>query len=233
MAICLAISACNPGGEAGNAEVALVESGRALGICRLEPTSRHDDALLPAIEKVMDDAELSVSGLDQIVVTLGPGGFSATRIAVTTAACLAESHSISLLGVPTSLALAVGTGKREDLDQEEGLVVLAWKRQTAWVQRVVLGRDATTRGEAEVLTLDSIGERCKAEKELHVVIDPACAREINALSQRDRVWSPVFSAVAAARASELVDAVDPEELLPIYPREPEAVRKWRERATTS
>jgi hypothetical protein len=43
-----------------------------------------------------------------------------------------------------------------------------------------------------------------------------------------RVEAPVFDPVACEEAAEGIAPVDPAGLLPVYPREPEAVRKWRE-----
>jgi len=43
-----------------------------------------------------------------------------------------------------------------------------------------------------------------------------------------RLDEPVFDPVACLEASAAFEAVEPVELVPIYGREPEAVRKWRE-----
>lgn len=42
------------------------------------------------------------------------------------------------------------------------------------------------------------------------------------------IHPPVFDPAACFEVSLLLDPLDPVQLLPIYPREPEAVTKWRE-----
>jgi hypothetical protein len=43
-----------------------------------------------------------------------------------------------------------------------------------------------------------------------------------------RVDGPVFDPAACLQASAMMQAVAPARLFPIYGREPEAVRKWRQ-----
>ncbi len=62
--------------------------------------------LMPAIEKVLRDAELSVEGIDLWACTLGPGSFTGLRIGISTVKGLALATGRPVVGVSTLKALA-------------------------------------------------------------------------------------------------------------------------------
>lgn len=62
--------------------------------------------LMPAIEKVLRDAELSVEGVDLWACTLGPGSFTGLRIGIGTVKGLALATGRPVVGVSTLEALA-------------------------------------------------------------------------------------------------------------------------------
>ena len=64
-------------------------------------TYNHTAELMPAIEHVMDKANISPSELEAISVALGPGGFSALRVGIGTAKGLALPLNIPLVGLGT------------------------------------------------------------------------------------------------------------------------------------
>ena len=70
----------------------------------------HSQTLLPMIDRILSDAEMSVNDLDAIAVSRGPGSFTGLRIGSATAKGLAASAEIPIVDVPTLEALAVGVG---------------------------------------------------------------------------------------------------------------------------
>ncbi len=66
----------------------------------------YSERLLPAIERVLADAGLTVGDLGGLAVAIGPGSFTGLRIGLSTAKGLAVASGQPLVGVPTLRALA-------------------------------------------------------------------------------------------------------------------------------
>ena len=66
----------------------------------------HTSRLMPAIDKVLKDASLTIQDLDGIAVSLGPGSFTGLRIGIATAKGLAQGLNIPVVGIPTLDGLA-------------------------------------------------------------------------------------------------------------------------------
>lgn len=64
--------------------------------------------LVPMIEKVMQQAEISYQDIDRIAVTVGPGSFTGVRIGLSTAKALALTLDRPLLGFNTLDVIAYG-----------------------------------------------------------------------------------------------------------------------------
>jgi tRNA threonylcarbamoyladenosine biosynthesis protein TsaB len=67
----------------------------------------HATRLLDMAQRLLNDAGIAWSAVERIAVGLGPGTFTGLRVGVATARGLAQSLSIELVGVPSTLALAV------------------------------------------------------------------------------------------------------------------------------
>jgi tRNA threonylcarbamoyladenosine biosynthesis protein TsaB len=66
----------------------------------------HAEALLPLIERVMDDAGFAFSDLDRVAVTIGPGSFTGLRVGVSAARGIALAAGKPAVGVTTLAAFA-------------------------------------------------------------------------------------------------------------------------------
>ncbi|MFI4896669.1 MAG: tRNA (adenosine(37)-N6)-threonylcarbamoyltransferase complex dimerization subunit type 1 TsaB [Phycisphaerales bacterium JB059] len=220
----LAIETSNP--TMGEPGVALGRvSGEGVEVLDEEPLragSRRGDDLIPAIDRVTRRHDLPPARIGRVLVSTGPGGFTALRIAIAGAKMLGESLGAEVVPVPTALVIAEGL----DRGQAPVLICLASKGTTtfgvrlvenAWTQRPepvgVIGADRL--GELGVRTL--VGDEHLPEE---------MRRRAGSLGVT--VTPPRLSASALLRVGHAMAPVDPLELAPIYPREPEAVRKWRE-----
>ncbi|MBO4497504.1 MAG: tRNA (adenosine(37)-N6)-threonylcarbamoyltransferase complex dimerization subunit type 1 TsaB [Lachnospiraceae bacterium] len=97
--------------SSGNvASAAVAERNKILAEYTVNIGKTHSQTLLPMIDRVLGDAEMSVNDLDAIAVSRGPGSFTGLRIGSATAKGLAASAGIPILEVPTLEALAVGVG---------------------------------------------------------------------------------------------------------------------------
>lgn len=62
---------------------------------------RHTTELMPRIARMLTMAELKVSDLAGVAVSLGPGSFTGVRISLAIAKGLALPHKLPIVGVPT------------------------------------------------------------------------------------------------------------------------------------
>jgi tRNA threonylcarbamoyladenosine biosynthesis protein TsaB len=229
-ALTLAIETSNPAVQGGGS-VALGRIGETvemLGERELAPAGRHDDALMPAIDALCREQGAAARDLARVCVSLGPGGYTAVRIGVTTAKMIAEATGAACVGVPTACVAAHEAFGRLGCDAV--IVTLAWKRGVGWsgvvraqapgaVERIGV-RDAD--GLAALVRESGVGV-CLGDGHLP---DEARAEVAGA---GGRVEALRLSAGACLAASRWFEGVDAARVAPIYPREPEAVRVWRAR----
>lgn len=103
MSAYLAIETSTPLGSVavGNGNAVLAEA--VLGV-----QSRHSEALLPAVEFVLRNAQLGKADIECIVVGGGPGSFTGLRISAATAKAMATALEIPLFAYSGLAALAAG-----------------------------------------------------------------------------------------------------------------------------
>ncbi len=203
----------------GNAEI--------LATIGLKQQDRHDDLLLPAIAELFTHTGVQPADLDEVLVSVGPGGFTATRLACTAAAVLAELSDAKVLAVPTA-HVAIETVLQERACNNGLVVAMAGKQDSAYVARFDLSRrefsergDLLGPGEFDALLLP--GDVLAHEGHL-----PAALLEIAA--KRGSECIPLrLTAEGLLACRSAAEVVSPEALRPIYPREPDAVTQWRRR----
>ncbi|MHC5002229.1 MAG: tRNA (adenosine(37)-N6)-threonylcarbamoyltransferase complex dimerization subunit type 1 TsaB [Planctomycetota bacterium] len=193
---------------------------------------RHDDDLMAAIDRVVRRGGLRPEDLEAVGVSVGPGGFTGLRIAVSTAKMMAEVLGCALVAVPGALVAAESRGRQEPADHGPLLVALAAKRDTFWATRVRRADGcwtiAATPGLARPPDLDLDGlTGAIADRYL-----PDWARRALQAAGLP-VHEPSFdprSTLAVVEAMLTEDrTTDPLELGPLYPRPPEAVSIWQRR----
>ena len=182
----------------------------------------HARELLPALARVIADAELGWGDLDAVAVGHGPGGFTGLRIGVATARGIAHSQRIPIHPVSSLAALAAGIAaplRLALIDARRGELFAA-----------LYGRDGAI-WEPFVVRPALLVERLRA--------DPALSAGVLAAgdgSLRSRDWleaagvkvatagSPlhVLRAVHVCRLARAVPPTAPEAVLPLYLRAPDA-----------
>lgn len=216
--ITLAIETSNPAAAAGGAGIAVRLADGIILERPLVEQKRHDDILLGTIDRLFLDAGLAPADLQRVAVSLGPGGYSATRVGVTTAKSLADALGIPVIGVPTALTLAA-------VNHRKLLVVLASKRRSAWCVNIVPSKDCahwTLSGDPVLAGFDDLAALA-ADADAVIAADDAA----RALPSEITVLNPDFSARRVLLTSDHLDPSPAATVGPIYPRDPEAVSKWR------
>ncbi|MAD19518.1 MAG: tRNA (adenosine(37)-N6)-threonylcarbamoyltransferase complex dimerization subunit type 1 TsaB [Planctomycetaceae bacterium] len=192
---------------------------------------RDRDDVLPGIHEVLAGAGVAATSLGTVAVNVGPGGFTGLRISIAAGQAIAEVAGAIVVGVPGALVAAEATPEVRAIVGEIA-VLSAAKAGTAW--RTRLGRTAT--GDPwRVIGDPGIVDRLDDLPCDALLADEHVPEELVRSAIGDPpTHPPRFDASSVARVAlgsdvDLVVDADPARLLPIYPREPEAVRKWRSR----
>lgn len=175
------------------------------------------EALLPAVHSALGLCGIGLGEIDLILVGLGPGTFTGIRISAATARSLAFGSGVSLAGGDTLSALAApalqGLGEGESV-----LSVVDARRGEVFAQRHANGEP----GDIFCAAPESLPESMSST----LVVGDGAARYRDRLVRLGRIpsnGSPLHRVTAAGMvsASELT-IVSPEELAPIYVRQPDA-----------
>lgn len=193
---------------------------------RLTSSTRRGDALMPAVESLLKQANVSPASLSGVGVSSGPGGFTGLRIGIAAAKMLGWALEIPVVSVPTALIAA----EADTLAQPVFAVALAGKDDTCWLSLVegepghrslLDGPDGGRLVEADAFHAAVAGATCLLADE-HL----PDAMAGHALPCRPPDFDPRSLLEITERFLAEGNVVDPLELLPIYPRDPEAVRLW-------
>lgn len=181
---------------------------------------RHDD-LQSCIDRAMASRGATPRDIARVCVSVGPGGFTNIRIAVTTARMIAEVTGAACVPVPSAIVVA-----RRAKAPGPFVVALASKGETAYV--TVFSNPNTPDAPGSIMdgaTIASLAQRGVRLLVADQFLPPVVRIAVETAGMAIR--PPVFDPVACLEAGLTYPAVDPVALRPIYPREPEAVTKWR------
>jgi len=214
--------------------VALRDATGAEHVEMLSPKKRHDDDLLPAIDRAFAKARLQPDALrDGIVaVSIGPGGFTGLRIAISIAKMLAETLHVKIVAVPSALVASQSyqmAAKHNAKLSANLLVALASKGDSCWCTRASMANGIWTINgapglwNAQALDLSGI-DVVLADEHFPEPMRQLC--EVNGVEVIEPVFDPRACLLIADHMAREAQWTDPLLLLPLYPREPEAVTLW-------
>jgi tRNA threonylcarbamoyladenosine biosynthesis protein TsaB len=86
--------------------VAIIGEDRVLYEAVLNVEVTHSERLLPAVDRALGEARITLDALGGIAVSIGPGSFTGLRIGLSTAKGIAYATGLPLVGVPTLEAMA-------------------------------------------------------------------------------------------------------------------------------
>ena len=187
---------------------------------RLAERPAHATELLPAIGDVMERAGVAFGDLDAIAVGVGPGTFTGLRIGVATARALAKANGLPLRAVSSLGALASG------MPEGLRLPLIDAKRNEVYA---ALFEDGDERWPPFVATVDALVARLSDEALTPLAAGDGSLRFRDELEAAGVVVAPAEASLHVVSAGHLcrralsAPDVAPEQVVPDYLREPDAI----------
>ena len=191
----------------------------------------HSRTLLPMVDAMLKNADLTVGGMDALAIAAGPGSFTGLRIGIAALKGLAWASDKPCLGVSTLEAMA------ENAAHLSGLVVGAMDARRAQVYNAVFEarNGALTRLTPDrAISLEALCAQLTGKDRPITVLGDGGALCQRYLSEHGVVCSlapapllyqnAVGVGLAAERAYARGEAMSAQELLPVYLRPAQAER---------
>ncbi len=221
----LAIETATPG-----ASVALVENSTTLAAASRIDRVGHASFLVPAIDFCFDQVGWSPSDLEAVVVDVGPGLYTGIRVGVATAQALAAAFGIPLIPATSvdAIALEARTGHRTIwavVDARRGEFAIARYRP---VPGGVVRDSPTELVDPEVLRaqLESSPDQSLVVGDVGALPEGLFRGLHRAKSAKPRYPYAVALAEVGRGLFERDDYPAPDEVRPLYLREPDVTINW-------
>ena len=183
----------------------------------------HSETLMPMIKRVLQGN--SLSELDAIAITAGPGSFTGVRIGVATAKGLAFKNDIPCISVSTLEAIAYNF-----IDESCIVCAVMDARRMQFYNAVFELKNVQCKRlcEDRAISIEDLREDLKKYDKVIIAGDGArlCFENIGlenaCLADEDKIFQ---NAVSVARAAENKEKIPAARLLPIYLRQSQAERE--------
>lgn len=217
--------------SAKSASVAVAENGRLISECFVNNTLTHSRTLMPMVDNVLSQADITLKDIDAFCVNAGPGSFTGIRIGVAVIKGLAAADNKPCAGVSTLESIAC------NFADEDCIVCAAMDARCNQVYTAIFrcnGTDVTRICEDKAVSIDELGEELSRYNEkIYLAGDGAeiCFKafgeklENAILSGENRRFQRAYgAALAAEKNNEFTDSAL---LAPVYLRLPQAERELR------
>jgi len=194
---------------------------------KVQTGSRGVDTVFPMISKIAEELSISPRSIELVAVSIGPGGFTGLRTSVAIAKMISFSTGATIVPIETAIVIVASS----KTDKHLYYVLSGVKHDTFWLSKIHLENKEWCCS----ASLSCVAELEKCINEADGVFADSFAPEVlSSLCLNNDV--PLFNSEPNAQAllrlgRELYNSgvsIDPLKISPLYPREPEAVRMWKE-----
>jgi tRNA threonylcarbamoyladenosine biosynthesis protein TsaB len=210
--------------------IATVLDSRVLAEEQFPHGLQHAAQILPIIDRMCRAQDWAPRGIDELYLSIGPGSFTGLRIGVTVAKTMAFATGVKVVAVPSVSVLVANAPS----DAREAIVVLDAKRGQIFTAR--FAREESGRWlEREAAHLDDLPSMLSRASRPVQLIGEGIPYHETEFDRNDSqiivtppdLWRARASAVAdiGAAMAERGEFADPDRLVPIYIRLPEAEEK--------
>lgn len=81
--------------------VAIVSDDQLLGEISINAGKRHSERLIPLVDTLLTEVQLSIDDIDLLAISIGPGSFTGLRVGLSTWKGIAIAKGLPLIGVPS------------------------------------------------------------------------------------------------------------------------------------
>ncbi len=215
---------------------AITEDGKVLASAYQDTGLTHSRTLMPLVELLLKNTDMTPADLDAIAVSAGPGSFTGVRIGVSAAKGLAWAADKPCVQVSTLAALA------RNVSFMDGLIVCAMDARRQQVYNALFeAKDGrlTRLTEDRAIALSDLAEELRDDPRPKTVLGDGGRMTYDFLTAagvpcrlapahlvKENAVSVALEAEALAKHGGLVTA---QELAPVYLRPPQAERLRREK----
>ena len=210
---------------------AVVENGKVLCSGYQDTGLTHSRTLMPIVEHILKNADLTMADMDAIAVAAGPGSFTGIRNGVSAAKGLAFAVAKPAIGVSTLAAMA------RNVAFADGLVICAMDARRSQIYNAVFeAKDGhlTRLTEDRAIALADLAEEMKADPRPKTIVGDGARLCFDFLQNANvpcRLAPPhlvMQNAMSVALEAESLAAegalTDAQELQPVYLRPAQAER---------
>ena len=217
--------------SAKSVSTAVVENGAPLAYAYQCTGLTHSRTLMPMVDAMLKNAELTLGDMDAVAVAAGPGSFTGLRIGIAAVKGLAWAADKPCFGVSTLEAMA------QNLAHMDGLLVCAMDARRNQVYNALFEAKSgvlTRLTPDRAIAVAELAEELRSEPLPLVIVGDGAVLCEKALTESglpcrlappqlvmQNAMSVALCAEDLARAGKLVSA---QELLPVYLRPPQAQR---------
>ena len=220
--------------SAKSVSCAVTDSGSVLASAYQCTGLTHSRTLMPMVEDLLKNAELTLDEIDRIAIAAGPGSFTGLRIGIAAVKGLAWAADKPCCAVSTLEAMA------QNVRHMDGLIIGAMDARRNQIYNALFeakGGALTRLCADRAIGLDELCEELKGDSRRKIVLgdggllcfDYLTSRGIDCtLASAQLLYQ---NAVGVALAAEQYEAVSAQELSPVYLRPAQAERLRNEQAS--
>ena len=219
--------------SAKSVSVAVTEDGKVLCSAYQNTGLTHSRTLMPLLDNMLKNSELTLDDMALIAVAAGPGSFTGLRIGVSAAKGLAWAQSLPCCGVSTLEAMAQNVRHMESYT-----VICAMDARRQQVYNAVFhveNGDLVRMAPDRAIALAELAEEIKNDKNPKIIVGDGAKLCYTYLSEQGiscRMAPPalvmqnaVGVAQVACEMAERGETVNAHELVPVYLRLSQAERE--------
>ena len=211
------------------ASCALMRDGEVLSSELVNNGLTHSQTLLPMIKRVVEAAEISVCDIDIAGITLGPGSFTGLRIGMSTLKGICAANNTKCVGISTLEALSIGVC---DFD---GIVCAVMDARAGQVYNALFFRGERMCDDRAISIAD-LEKELKEQKKPVILVGDGTVLCYNRLKDtlpvtmaEEKKRYCMGTSVAVLAQKYAANAIDAEDLTPVYLRLPQAQRELNNR----
>ena len=194
-----------------------VSNGDRLEVCHEVIPQQHTEKLLPLMQELMNDINLTYQDLDVVATGCGPGSFTGTRLSCSITQGLAYSIGIPVISVSSMQILAQGMNR--EFQCSEVIVLINAHMEQIYVGEFKFGEDKIISSAEKALNLDQINLIRPTQGSFFV--GDGCQLVDKYLRKLDaKVYERYPNAEDLLREAEIRlrggNTLDPKDLVPVY-----------------